>query len=133
VHARTAQWDGRGAGRDRHERALVPDGVQSRHADEPGVQRAVGPGGHDPAHRFAQVLGASDELVGAEPADQLLVAGSGNRHGAEPAQRGELQREPAQRAGRARNQQALAGLQREQVQRLVHAARVAYDHAASGT
>jgi DNA-binding MarR family transcriptional regulator len=73
----------------------------------------VHPAGHDAAHRCAQALGAGDELVGAEPADQLLVAGSGHRHGAEPAQRGELQREPAQRAGRARDQQPLAGLQRE--------------------
>jgi hypothetical protein len=64
----------------------------------------VHPGGHDAANRSAQVLCASDELVGAEPADQFLVTGSGDRHGAEPAQRGELQREPAQRAGRARDQ-----------------------------
>jgi hypothetical protein len=87
----------------------------------------VGPDGHDPAHRFAQVLGASDELVGAESADQFLVAGSGDGHGAEPAQHGELQRQPAQRAGRARNQQPLAGLQREQVQRLVRGEAVERD------
>ena len=86
---------------------------------QPGVERAVHPGGHDPADRRAQALRAGDELVGAEPADQLLVAGSGNGHRAEPAERGELKREPAQRAGRARDQQPLAGPQREQVQRLV--------------
>ena len=91
-------------GRDRHERALVPDGVQAWHANEPGVQRAVHTGGHDASNRPAQALGASDELVGTEPADQLLVAGGGDGHGAEPAQHGELQREPAQRAGRARDQ-----------------------------
>jgi hypothetical protein len=119
VHARAAQGDGRGTGRDRHERAPVPDGVQGRHANEPGVQRAVHTGGHDAANRSAQALGASDELVGTESADQLLVAGSGDGHGTEPAQHGELQREPAQRAGRARDQEPLPGLEREQVQCLV--------------
>jgi len=119
MHARAAQRDRRGTGRDRHECALVPDGVEGGHAGEPGVQRAVHPARYDAAHRCAQVLGAGDELVGAEPADQLLVAGSCDGHGAQPAERGELKREPAHCARRARDQEPLAGPQREQVQRLV--------------
>jgi hypothetical protein len=67
VHVRAAQRDGSGARRDRHERALIPDGVQGRHANEPGVQRAIHATGHDAADRAAQALGASDELVGAAP------------------------------------------------------------------
>jgi HxlR-like helix-turn-helix len=63
VHARAAQRNGRSTGRDRDERALVPDGVEGRHANEPGVQRTMHPGRHDAAHRAAQVLGAGHGLV----------------------------------------------------------------------
>ena len=47
VHARAAQGDGPGAGRDGHEGALVPDGIQGGHAGESGVERTVHPAGHD--------------------------------------------------------------------------------------
>ena len=104
MHARAAQRDGRGTGRDRHECALVPDGIQGWHAGEPGVERAVHPGGYDPADRPAQVLGTGDELLGTELTHQFLVPGSGDGHRAEPAECGELQREPAHRAGRASDQ-----------------------------
>ena len=94
---------------------------------EPGIQRAVHPAGHDAAHRAAQVRGASDELVGTKPTDQFLVAGSGDGHGAQPAERGELKREPAHCAGRAGDQEPLAGPQREQVKRLVRGEAVERD------
>jgi hypothetical protein len=43
---------------------LVPDGVERRHADDRGVERAVHARGYHPANRFAEPLGPGDELVG---------------------------------------------------------------------
>ena len=62
-----------------------------------------------PADRAAEAAGARDELVGAEPADQLLVAPGGDPDGPQPAQPGELDRIAAECACRPGDQQPLAG------------------------
>jgi hypothetical protein len=70
------QWEGRRYARSQ------PAGVGERGR---GVECAVHPCGYHPAYRFPERCGASDELLGTEPADQLLVAGSGDGDRPEPA------------------------------------------------
>ena len=79
------------------------------------VERAVHAVGQDLADGAAEVCRAGDELVGAQAPDQFLVTGSSGGSRPQPAQRGELERVAAERARGSRDQQPLAGPQRQQV------------------
>jgi hypothetical protein len=118
LHARAAQRERRGAGGHGHERAAIVHRVQRRYCDERRVERPLDASRSDVADGGAELFGAGNELVCAKPRDERLVLGSGDRDRAHSAQRGELEREPAERAGRSGDQQPLAGLQGEQVERL---------------
>ena len=102
----------------RHERPAVTNSVERPETDRGSVQRTVHALGDHATHSRAEGVAAGDEFARTEPTNEPLVTRAGNGDRLQASQGGELEREPAERARGAGDQQGLARVQLEQVERL---------------